>query len=339
MRNHRGAEVWLVAIKCTFDILPDGNTCVATEQPPVMRVPEYIGDPGQSSLRYESDLILTKLTTDVLLNGHAYAPGARPATIVDVGFRVGPLIRVAKVFGDRLWRVQGLCAAMSERQPFIKMPLVWERAFGGWDKTSPNPKQQGWEPRNPVGTGFAVDESHLDGMLAPNIEDPKSIIQGWNDHPVPLGFGPIGPHWTPRSSFAGTYDDEWVKQRQPLSPKDFDDRFFQCAPPAQQTEGFLLGGEPVALKNLTQSGQLFFNLPRLFFGFETRFYSGPPEMHRAKLHTVILEPDYPRVSLIFHTALECHARAQKLARTIVVQKKIPWAGPCKGAPVEAFYGE
>ena len=35
---------------------------------------------------------------------------------------------------------------------------------------------------------------------------------------------------------------------------------------------------------------------------------------------MILEPDFPRVSLVWHTALPCHFKVQKLERTIVTLK-------------------
>ena len=64
VRDRDGSEIWLVAVKATFDIRPDGTTAIAEEQPPVLRVPEYHGEPGKSSIKYESDLVLTKQTTD-----------------------------------------------------------------------------------------------------------------------------------------------------------------------------------------------------------------------------------------------------------------------------------
>ena len=56
----------------------------------MLRVPEYHGEPGKSSIKYENDLVLTKTTTDILVVGHAWAPGGRPVTEWTVGFRVGP---------------------------------------------------------------------------------------------------------------------------------------------------------------------------------------------------------------------------------------------------------
>ena len=318
MRDRNGAEVWLVAVKCTFDIQQDGSLCASTEQLPVLRIPEYIGEPGKSSLRYEDDLIATKITTDILLLGHAYAPHGQPAVQTDVGLRVGNLVKVLRVFGDRYWRED---FSISSPRPFSKMPIVYERAFGGIDRSSAQPERD-WDWRNPVGTGFVMSKPNAIGLRLPNIEYLDHPIQVWSDRPQPAGFRPLCSHWQQRAVFAGTYDVEWERTRQPLLPEDFDDRFFQCAPADQQTERFLLGGEPVVLKNLTSSSYLAFRLPRLIFGFETRFYSGRPEIHHAKLHTVILEPDFPRVSLVFHTALPCHARAQKLDRTIVIQKQL-----------------
>mgnify|MGYP000976142341 CR=1 FL=1 len=316
VRDRDGAEVWLVAVKATFDILGDGTTIPSNAQPPVLRVPEYYGEPGKSSIKYEADLVLAKTTTDVLVVGQAHTPGGRPATEVDVGFRVGPVKKLLRVFGDRQWGAFG----PSSPRPFIQLPIVYERAFGGVDARSPDPERD-WDWRNPVGCGYAVEKSHLDGSAVPNIEWRDRPLRAWDDRPPPAGFGAIACHWQPRASFAGTYDDKWMKTRQPLLPEDFDDRFFQCAPADQQTPQFLVGGEPVVLLNLTPSGDVRFTLPRIHLGFETRFYDGSSELHRnRRLHTVILEPDFPRVSLVWHSALPCHFKVQKLERTVVTLK-------------------
>jgi hypothetical protein len=322
VRDRDGAEVWLVAVKCTFDIKPDGSTEVAKDQPPVLRVPEYFGEPGKSSIKYEADLILTKKTTDVIVVGHAHAPNGRAVTTLDVGFRIGPVQKLLRVLGDRAWGGSG----PSDPLPFLKMPLVYERAFGGVDQKSPQPDKD-WDWRNPVGTGFAVKKAHLEGVSLPSVERIDSPLRRWDDRPAPAGFGVIAGHWQPRVAFAGTYDDRWMKTRQPLLPEDFDERFFQCAPADQQTPKFLVGGEPVVLLNLAPGGDLRFELPRVFLRMETRFYDGTSQIHgQPKLHTVILEPDHPRVSLVWHSALPCHFKVQKLERTIVTVKPVIRAG-------------
>lgn len=316
VRDRDGAEVWLVAVKCSFDVHPDGTTEVSKDQPPVLRIAEHHGEQGKSSIKYEADLVLTKKTTDVLVVGHAYAPGGKPVPELDVGFRVGSVQKILRVFGDRKWGSFG----PSEPQPFVRMPITYERAFGGVDALSEHPERD-WDWRNPVGTCFAVEKSHLADRLLPNIEYPNARFESWNDRPPPAGFGAIAGHWQPRAGLAGSYDDKWMSTRQPLLPEDFDDRFFQCAPADQQAREFLRGGEPVVLYRLTPGGDLRFLLPKVYLGFETRFYDGSREIHKTrKLHSVILEPDFPRVSMVWHSALPCHFKVQKLERTVVTLK-------------------
>ena len=318
-RGRDGAEIWLVAVKCTFDVLPDGSTAVAAEQPPVNLVPQYLNpdNPSQSSLICDVDLVRTKETTDVILHGHAYAPQSRPVTRLEVGMRVGPVVKRLHVTGDRVWRG----GSISSPHPFIKMPLTYERAFGGFDRPSRDRGAPQWDMRNPAGCGFAMDRGGVEGMAVPNVEYPDQLITRWKDRPEPAGFGPIGAHWQPRAQCAGTYDERWQQERQPLLPDDFNDRYYQCAPADQQAPHFLRGGEPVVLVNLSPGGELRFELPRVYLGLETFFTSGERQRHdKPRLHTVILEPDMPRVSLVWHSALPCHPMVYKLDRTRIVEK-------------------
>ena len=313
VRGRDGSEIWLVAVKASFDIHDDGSTSVSAEQPPVLRAPQYHGEPGQSSLRYDADLVLAKPVTDVVVNGHAYAPAGMTVTHIDAGFKVGALQKLVRVFGDRSWGASGA----SEAQPFQRMPLRWERAYGGADAQSAHPERD-WDWRNPVGTGYAISARSAVGAKLPNIENPMDLIRSWDDRPAPAGLGPIPIHWQPRAGLAGTYDERWQQSRAPLLAEDMDERCYQCAPADQQAAGFLRGGEAVVLHNLSPRGRLQFELPRLTLGFTTHFLGGGSQVHEAaRLHTVILEPDAPRVSLVWHTALPCHHRVHKLLATHV----------------------
>jgi hypothetical protein len=304
-RDREGGEVRLIAVRCTFRINRDGTTSVAEEQGPEALAPKYRGDPATSSLLYDSDFYLTKPTTDVLLHGHAYAPEGKSTAQLDVTMRVGDVHKTLRVSGNR----RGLTASSAEL--FTRMPLTYERAYGGREPDPPrDPDRPRFEPRNPVGTGFA-------GTPTPNVEYPGLSLTS-----RPAGFGPIPPHWHPRVRYAGTYDEAWRRDRCPLYPDDLDDRFFLCSPEDQQPSEYLRGGEPVELLNLTPGGRLAFSLPRVAFGFETQFRGSDRVQHRGKLHTVILEPDVPRVILVWRTELPCHARALKLERTIIRQKQI-----------------
>lgn len=312
------AKSWVVAVKATFDILPDGSTRIAEQQEDPLYGEIYAGEAGKTSIVYDGDLGGAKHRTDVVLNGFAYAPAGRTATEIMVTMRIGGLVKTLQVFGDRLWQRGVVGLAMTRPAPFASMPIVYERAFGGWDRIPKNPADQRLEPRNPIGAGFATRDEHLVNTAVPNIEDPRQLISSWKDRPQPVGFGVVASHWMPRLKYAGTYDAAWQQERFPLLAADFDPRFFQCAPEDQQTT--LRGGEAVELTNLTPDGRLTFDLPRLWLGFETRFGERRVD-HRANLHTVILEPAIPRVITVWHTTLPVANRdVDYLDETIVFEK-------------------
>ncbi|WP_437293135.1 DUF2169 family type VI secretion system accessory protein [Sorangium sp. So ce426] len=313
-RDRRGAEVWLVAVKGTFAIRDDGTTEVADAQEPVALAPLHFGDPDRSSLRYDADLVLTKPGTDVLVHGRAHAPNGKPAARVEVGLRCGPIAKRLVVVGDRTYRRGVLGVVPSEPEPFVEMPIRYERAFGGAD-----PETSAREPRNPAGVGFAERAQRLLGRPAPNIEDPGAPISSAKDRPTPAGFGPLARGWAPRRALAGTFDRAWEEERMPLLPADFDDLFFFGAPADQRVPGFLREGTPVDLLHLTPGGLLRFRLPRTRPCFRTSFGREAAE-HRARLHTVIIEPDARRVILVWHTALPCHGKEHRLEHTRIWEK-------------------
>ena len=329
VRDENGAEVWLVAVKGSFLIQEDGRSLLNPLQTEVSRVPKFRGDPATTSLLFESDLIHKKICTDVIVHGHAYAPGERPYATVDVRLKIANIDKTLRIYGDRVVEGGFLGVSASDAQPFTKMPITYERSFGGTDQQEEDPKNHDWEPRNPVGVGFGRRAEHVLGKAAPNVEHPNSPYTS-HKRGTPAAFGPIARHWSPRVGYAGTYDDRWEEERMPLLPLDFDDKFYQCAPEDQQTEGFLKGGEIVELFNMTPGGYLIFDLPRVWFALSTQLGSERIE-HRANLHTVIIEPDVPQVVLVWHSALPCHGKETKLYRTIVRQKEYVRLGQVRHA--------
>jgi hypothetical protein len=313
VRDLNGAETWLVVVKATFDISPEGSTSISKKQPQVTRSPIYRNTPGSSSILYENDFVLAKKRTDIVVNGTAYASGTKAVKAFDAGFQVGPVKKVLRIFGDRIWESGG--RILSAPQPVQRVPLTYERAYGGVDKNSPNPENDWYWP-NPVGTGFVTTRSRISDTLPPNIEYPDQLITSWNSQPLPAGFGVIASHWRERAMLSGTFDDAWSESRQPLLPLDFDIGHYQSVPADQQAPVFFRGGEYVTLLNLTPEGLLRFTLPVIELYLETYFMDGERRPHDPPLlHTVILEPDFPRLSLVWHSAVECHAKAYRLCRT------------------------
>ena len=72
--------------------------------------------------------------------------------------------------------------------------------------------------------------------------------------------------------------------------------------------------------NLSPTGVLRFLLPHVYLVFTTRFGKKVVH-HRAKLHTVIIEPEFPRVIMVWHTSVPCHNRDHELEMTRITQKE------------------
>ncbi len=316
MRDRDGAEYWLVTVKGSFDVEPDGIPRLADHQQPVQLVPKYHGTPGRSSLLSEVDLDFPKQATDVVLIGEAWAPGGRPVASLDVRLQVDNREKVLRVFGPRIWR-RRLGVGLGAPEPFSRMPLIYENAFGG--ASTSNSGEVAWARHNPVGRGFAVDAEQLIGQIAPTVEDPNNLMNSWKSRPLPVGFGPIARDWAPRITYAGTYDERWQRERHPLLPVDFDERFRQCAPVNQQFPGRLRGGEVVLLSHLAPEPEQRWVLPKIWLTFRTSFGRERVE-HRATLNTVLLEPTQRRVTLVWATAVRCQNKEHHLEKTVIREK-------------------
>src|SRR5262249_25878519 len=137
-------------IKATYSVQYGVQPLLAQEQLPVNISGEYWGDPDSSSYKYEPEAAFIKPATDIVLIGHAYAQKLGDKKVT-VGLRVGPVNKVVRVVGDRYWVKKFGMVYSTKQESFERIPLVFERAFGGWDRSHPNPKRHSFEPRNPVG--------------------------------------------------------------------------------------------------------------------------------------------------------------------------------------------
>jgi hypothetical protein len=316
-RDGQGGEVFLLAVKGSFVVRADGSLRCADEQTPPAVVPSWNGEAGASSLDEDTEMVLHKPATDVIVVGHAYAPGGRPVPQVDVAWRVGNLERRLRAFGVRVWTHHRATSSVvpSAPRPLQKVPLVYERAFGGKDPAAPAGRPNA-SASNPVGSGFAHDPRALVDAAAPELEIPGVPLKAGPFDAAPAGFGPVAPGWAPRVRFAGTYDEAWRSRRAPLPPTDFDDRFFCSAPAAQQVTGRFSGGEPVELANMTPEGRLATRLPRIEIRARAMFLDGEARAV-AQLNTVRIEPDHRRIRLVWLAAMACHGREHLLRRAAV----------------------
>ena len=309
-----GRDIWLTVVKATFDVALDGTTELAAEQFPVMYVPVFRSDPMRSSLLVESDVDYAKPGVDVLMQGTAQAPEAKAVRELIVGLEVDGHRKLLRVYGERVWSRDGLTVVPSQAEPFTRMPIVYERAYGGFD-----PLENGaYDARNPAGCGYGRERGYLVGRPAPQIEEYSTAGGGVQSRPA--GFGPIARHWLPRRSLAGSYDERWQENRMPLLPLDFDERFFFAAPEDQQFPQ-LRHRALIRVAGMSAHGMLNFKLPRVVLGLHVQL--GPQEVYRRpRLRTVLILPDPRQVVMTYVDAMECTGTKYTITDTEVVEKQL-----------------
>jgi hypothetical protein len=298
-----GQELLLVVMAATF-IAPDGTELrLADEQSPIRTADEYRGDPAKSSVTYEADVAYVKPFVDVIVNGHAYASRGKATKQVPVRVRIGDVNKTLNVSGDR--------DALGGIIPFTRMPIIYERTFGGIND------QGHVDLRNPIGVGYRGARSADPSVLttAPNVEYP-------NNDREPAGFGPLGRGWKPRIDFAGTYDQKWIDERWPILPSDFDTRHFQVAPLDQQSRS-VKGGEHVEIVNMTPDGVWRFRLPVLDVPVHL-LHDRSQQRVRLTLDTVVIEPDDWRVTLTSRLGLRTIRNADCLREIVLGHVRDGW---------------
>lgn len=302
-----GHEHVLVVGKATFNILPTGQCELSSQQHPVVSADQHYGDPATSSVRYESDFALRKPYADIVLNATAHAPDGLSTAEMFVAFYMGDLRKVIRVTGDRVWERSIFGYRPSKPTPFLTMPIVYERAFGGMDIDPSNPQRTVCEDRNLVGTGYFFGEQpHILGRAVPNLEHPDHPIESCTERTQPIGYGSIGRQWQPRVGFAGTYDEAWLAEQFPYLPNDFDERYFQGAPPDQRCS-YLRGGERMVLVNLTPEGRTEIQVPHFPMSMFLVLRTGN-EALAPVLDTLIVEPDLHRCILVWRASMRLPAK-------------------------------
>jgi hypothetical protein len=318
MADEEGRPLLVPVAKATYDIAGRGLT-LAPSQEAVNPAGVPNGDPAETSYKYEPECALPKLSTDVVLVGSAVAPKGGTREML-VAFQVGTLRKGVRVLGDRVFVKGAVGVAMTNPVAFERIPLRWERAFGGWDRSHPEEKKHTFEPRNPVGVGHRGGGSRFEeGLPCPNLEEPTRPFKGWGDHPPPAGFGFTSPSWQPRAKFAGTYDENWEKTRAPLLPKDFDRRYFSAAAPDLVAKGFLRGDEAVVASGVSKDGGVSFKLPGIASPRLTVAHAGRKDQPvPLNLDTVIVDTDENKVFLFWRGQLV--VKEPTAVQSIVIRK-------------------
>jgi hypothetical protein len=312
-----GRELVVIAIKATYDFpTPDEDLCLSDTQRPLLLADVFGDDPGTDAPLFDNDFAPAKRKCDVLCHGSAIAPGGRPTTTEVVGIRVGTWTKAFRVTGARIWLKSSLGYTISDPRPFLAMPITYDVAWGGVD---PDPSTRGHArtcESNPSGVGYYPFRTNIEGALLPQTSELGVVIRDKIGPHRPMSFGPIGRAWLPRRSYAGTYDQAWLDHRMPIPPDDFDDRYFQSAPPDQQIP-FPQGGEPIELVNLTVEGRLATTLPRELLSVTFHRKNGPVSQRIPVLDTVQFLTDDRALCLTWRTRFVCDRDIHDLSQIVI----------------------
>lgn len=321
-----GREWLVVVIKGTFVLPKAGEQMrLADEQLPLVMADTFTGEPGFSAPLLETDFALRKPACDVLLHGHARAPGGRPVTRLRAGLRVGPMEKVFDVVGDRVWQASLSGIRAGDAQAFTKMPVSYDRAFGGADRRHDDPAEHDAYLPNPVGRGWHkhLKNAWVDGAPLPNIEAVGEAVKFPTDRCKPAAMGPLGRGWPQRARYAGTYDDAWLADVFPFLPKDFDDRYYQAAPEDQQVPHTRTPLD-VVLRGFTADGARQFALPHLEAPVSVFAKRGERENLTARLDTIAFDTDAERVTMSWRVARPLKRDMHEIAQVQVGSKGRAW---------------
>jgi len=328
--DKEGRDFLLLVIKGTFDFPEhlDDELVISENQAELVFADEATGEPGFSATLWETDFAHRKPNCDIILNGAAYAPNGKPTEQVRVGLKIGDWSKTFDVFGERYWTSIGFKFISSKTSSFRRQPITYDVAFGGVDRLNKEDEAPPSYPQNPMGTGWAsnANSSLVPGLRLPNTQAPNETVSSPFAEYTPKSLGPMGRGWPGRIEYGGTYDQAWIDDVFPFLPADFDDRYYQMAPPDQQVSE-LNGGDEVILANLTPRGKENFRLPDT--SLPVKIFKGRDAVFDGNLKpdTLLFAPEERKFSLVWRVSLPI--------KRIITEFTEAWVGPPTDAMLRA----
>ncbi|KYF88761.1 hypothetical protein BE17_46695, partial [Sorangium cellulosum] len=313
-----GATLWrsrgqlhvTVIAKATFAMVAGGEA-QRIEPLEVIRSEVYTRGHPMKPLLAASELAPWLERAEVVLTGHAWAPGGVPVRRMPVRLAI---LRGAAALVDKRLEVVGDRTATAaspdpEPEPFVKMPIEYQRAWGGDIR----------DPENPFGVGAIQDPRGRTSL--PNLLPPGGGR-------APIGLGPIPPMVASRASRLRGLARTALEGIASI-PDDFDWSYFQSAP-ADQRFDRVLGGEQIVLEGLSpRHPALITRLPALRALATIYLPNGAQRWLLLVGDTLIVHPDAERCAVVFRgsfqVALEEALSALRVAVGVEVGgEPVPW---------------
>lgn len=185
----------MLVAKATFRIGDEGLAQIDTQEP----IPLYDGDETtEVGVRPRDDLPRHDPAFEVLLLGAAYGPAGQAVPERLVSLSVGSHRRELLVIGDRSWTSR---TSISAPVPFARMPMTFDRTFGGSCDVlvddgavttvvhPPNRHGRGFDPEpaaRALGDFLKAPNGYPQWNRErplPNLEDPSARIERYEDAP------------------------------------------------------------------------------------------------------------------------------------------------------------
>jgi hypothetical protein len=355
-----GEKLDVLVVRATFDFGINGESMtLAADQQPIVFGDIFSGpadtDPNRAVLTADGDLLPYKPGTDVLILGHALAPNGMAQSFWQAGVSVGPVKKILRLHGPRKFVKRFFGWHLGPGEPVCRIPLDYRLAYGGcvdipaalaadgnsdFIKFPGNPAGCGWLPKKAAYRHLPrLARKHVKKWInaqtvlpAPQLESATAPVRHPYQNLPAQGLGPIARWWEPRLSRQGSYDNEWLKARYPLLPKDFDPRYFQSAPTDLVCNPHLIGDERVLLTGLLSENREM-RLPGWRLLAVVTRASGESTVSVPILDTVRLDLDSGQASLVWRANFECEDPVLEIAlaaTTSFIESDIPpmTVAPC-----------
>jgi hypothetical protein len=308
----------ILSAKATFALVP-GNRAELVSQDPY---PLFDKDQKTEFGLLPADMIPRRdRVFEVIVLGAAYGWNNKdlPSRVVELA--VGDVTRRLAVFGDRTWESTLMGKRIPAPKPFQKMPLTYDRAFGGFRpaKFDEHTIFDVEDRINKHGKGFDAEKMAQDlaaGFKAPggfpvldvtrpmpNLEHPDHLIAKWEDAPEPycwatvpddIGFRSIRLIRKFRDTRQPPTRDEAVDQAYHRAHPDW---IIPLPPP----------GARVTLMGMTADHPLTFTLPPLRLQADYVLGSRTGTRDLAP-HLLMLLPEARRFYIVYRTAFTMEVR-------------------------------
>jgi hypothetical protein len=224
----------------------------------VAKIYQQTGDAELAAVRYESDYVGYKPSTDIVFNAKAYAPEGIPVKSWQCGVNVyeSSMAMAANQSTNSLSLLAQGPVDTLLRKKVTSIPIRYEYSVGGITHIKNKGKKGesiSLDTYNPIGVGKDIMSQPLgtnDPLPLPSVQIGYTDPQAIPNPQAPAGLGIINRGWRSRLAYAGTYDEKWLSEQHPLPPHDFDQRHHQAAHPSLVTKGYIQAGACLEWLNL-----------------------------------------------------------------------------------------